>query len=49
MEATIDGKVEFYDYFLLDYDVGQWIDAVYDLDLKYGDKLEITIKKAREK
>lgn len=44
-EATIDGEVSFYDWYLLDYDVEQWMDAVDKLGLTYGDKLEITIKK----
>ena len=44
-EVTIDGNVEFYDWFLLNYDTEQWMDAVDKLGLQYGDKLEITIRK----
>ena len=44
-EVTIDGNVEFYDWFLLNYDTEQWMDAVDELGLQYGDKLEITIRK----
>jgi len=44
-QVTIDGKVDWYDYFLLDYDTEQWIDACHSLNLKYGDKLKITISK----
>ena len=45
MEVTIDGNVDFYDWFFLNYDEEQWMDAVNKLGLKYGEKLEITIKK----
>ena len=44
-EVTIDGNVEFYDWFLLNYDTEQWMDAVDKLGLHYGDKLEITFRK----
>ena len=47
-EVTIDGNVEFYDWFLLNYDTEQWMDAVDELGLQYGDKLEITIRKKKE-
>ena len=44
-KVTIDGKVDWYDYFLLGYNIEQWIDACYSLNLKVGDKLKITISK----
>lgn len=47
-EVTIDGEVDFYDWYLLDYNVEQWMDAVDKLGLTYGDKLEITIKKKED-
>lgn len=47
-EVTIDGEVSFYDWYLLDYNVEQWMDAVDKLGLTYGDKLEITIKKKED-
>ena len=45
-QVTIDGEIKWYDYFLLDYDVYQFMDAVDDLKLNVGDKIKITISKA---
>jgi len=46
-KVTIDGKVDWYDYFFLDYDTEQWMDAVHSLNLKYGDKILITLEKKK--
>ena len=43
--AIIDGNVYFYDMLLMNYNAEQWLDAVENLGIKDGDKLEIVIRK----
>lgn len=46
-QVTFDGEISWYDFYLLDYNEEQFWDAVNALKLKVGDKIKITISKAK--